>query len=1193
MNPANSVIRLVVLVLGCASLHLAAAPQPNLKVIPFASRSGTGERMTFTAIPASESGLVVENPYNDPAMWGEHYAEFQGGAIGTGLALGDVDGDGLVDIYVVNKIGPNKLFRQISPFKFVDITDQAGVGGPVDAWKTGATMADVNNDGFLDIYVCRFNAPNLLYLNDGHGHFKESAHAAGIDLVAGSVVGAFEDYDRDGFLDLFVVTNVLDMNRSPNGETSHLFHNRGDGTFEDVSVKAGISQEKSRAHSASWFDYNGDGWPDLYEASDFTPADHFYRNNGDGTFTDVLAEAVPHTPWFSMGSDSADINNDGLVDFIVADMAATTHFKSKVAMGDMGGLVTHMDTLVTPQYMKNAVFLNSGTDRFLEVAKMTGLSSTDWTWSLRFEDLDNDGWVDLHVTNGMVRNFINSDLLATAKNLQSPQEMIALFKGSPLENEMNLCYRNDKNLHFTKVQKEWGLDHLGISFGSAFADLDNDGDLDLVYVNYEGNVSLYRNDCPATNHSIIVQLKGTKSNSYGVGAQVFAKTAQGLQTRQLTIARGALSSSEPVMHFGLGTSTEVESLEVRWPSGEVQTFKNLAGGNRYIITEPAGVAKLPPAIKGRPLDHGLMREQARDIGIDYVNTERDFNDMTRQSLLPNRMNTLGGGIAWGDANGDGFADIFFAGGAGSPSALYLADGHGHFKRSTEAQPWDGHPEREAMSALWIDVNGDGALDLMVSMGGVESDKGSDALRNRLYLNDGKGHFTEAPATQMPNPPVSSSVVCAADYNRDGTMDVFVGGRVVPGEYPTAPESMLLENRHGVLVDVTDQACPVLRHCGMVTAALWTDADGDGRLDLLVAGEWMTLRLFHNNGDGTFTETTAAAGFDRQSGWWNSLIAADLNGDGAIDYIAGNVGLNTKYHASEERPVTLYYGDFEGSGKKEIVEGEYEGDKLYPVRGRSCSSRAMPSLKGKFPTFHDFGAALLPEIYSPEKLGQALRMSANELASGVFMNDGHGHFTFHPLPRLAQTSPIFGMTAVDMTGDGNVDLVIAQNFNGPQVETGRFDGGLGLLLVGDGKGDFRPAMPPESGLAIVGEGRGLAVGDWNRDGWPEFVVTRINQGALAFSKRVKTTGHSFAVKLAGENGNRDAIGSRITVRYKNGSLQAVELYAGSGYLSQSEALAFFGYATGNEPKTIEVVWPDGTKTTHPFKAHVPQMVLKKK
>ncbi len=1192
--------RVALFALALASLFAtqpAPAATPGLQSIPFAKKSGTGEKMTFTAIPASESGLIVENPYDDPAMWGDRYQEFSTGAVGSGLAVGDLNCDGTLYLFVANKTRPNQLFRQVAPFKFVDVTAEAGVAGPAAAngvgWKTGVTMADFNNDGFLDIYVCRYNAPNLLYLNDGHGHFKEVGHQAGVDLVSGSVVGAFEDYDRDGLLDLFVLTNVLDARRSPDGEVCHLYHNRGDGTFEDVSVKAGISHEPAHGHSATWFDYNGDGWPDLYVTNDFAAPDHFYRNNGDGTFTDVLATAMPHTTWFSMGSDSADINNDGRPDLFVAEMAGTTHFKSKVAMGDMGGLVNYMDTLVTPQYMKNAVFLNSGTDRFYEMAKMTGLGSTDWSWSPRFEDLDNDGWVDLHVTNGMVRPFIDSDLLNQIKKLQSQREIIALMKGRPPQKETHLAFRNDHNLHFTKVQKDWGLDHTGVSFGSAFADLDNDGDLDLLYVNYDDTVSLYRNDCPAGN-SIEVQLKGTTSNKFGVGAQALAHTEQGLQTRRITVARGVLSSSQPIMHFGLGASTGVAELEIRWPSGNVQKFQNLAANCRYVVTEPAGPAQLPPAVTGRPVDHGVFADRAMEIGVDYVNLERVFDDMRRpgQSLLPNRMNTLGEGIAWGDANGDGSPDIFFAGAAGHGSALYLNDGHGHFSRSHLQQPWDDTIEREAMSALFLDVSGHGAMDLLVISGGVEADKGSDLLRSHLYLNDGHGKFTEAPASQFNLPPISSSVASAADFEHQGKLGVFIGGRVVPGQYPTMPDSVLLANRDGNLVDVTDQACPALRHLGMVTSALWTDADGDGWVDLLVVGEWMSPRLFHNNHDGTFAEVTEEAGLAGYTGWWNSVVAADVNGDGAIDYIAGNVGLNTKYKANRDHPTGIYYVDFEGNGSPQIIESEYEGDKLYPVRGRSCSSKAMPSLKTKFPTFHDFGAALLPDIYTPEKLAGALHLTATQLASGVFINDGHGHFTFHELPRIAQVSPIFGLAAVDFNGDGNVDLVAAQNFFGPQVETGRFDGGLSLLLLGDGKGNFTPVDPAESGIAISGEARGLAVGDWNQDGWPDFLLTRVNQNAMAFATRPNPAGHSFAVKLVGATGNPDGIGARITVRYRKGAVQAAELYAGSGYLAQSEPLAFFGYTTANPPETIEVTWPDGTRTTHPFQPGQPRLVLRK-
>lgn len=1193
-SPFSSLRAAFLAAVACLLAPTLPAQAPT--ATPFAPRSGQANTMRFTAIRAAESGLLVENPYDDPAMWAARYTEFQGGAIGSGIAVGDLNRDGTLHIFVANKTRPNQLFKQVAPFKFLDVSAEAGVAGPPAAegkgWKTGATMADVNGDGFLDLYVCRFDAPNLLYLNDGRGRFTECAKAAGLGLVSGSVVGAFEDYDRDGHLDVFVVTNVLDADRNGDGERDHLFRNRGDGTFEEVTARAGIAPDPGRGHSATWFDFNDDGWPDLYVSNDFSAPDHLYRNNGDGTFTDVLATAFAHTPWFSMGSDSADINNDGLADLFVAEMAGTTHFKSKVAMGDMGGLVDYMDTLVTPQYMKNAVFLNTGADRFREIAKMTGLGSTDWTWSARFEDLDNDGWVDLHVTNGMVRPFIDSDLLNQVKMMETQREIIALMKAQPPQRDVNLTFRNDGNLRFKKVQAEWGLDHASVSFGSAFADFDNDGDMDLVYVNHDDNVSLWRNDCPAGN-SIILELRGAGANTRAVGATVIADTAQGRQTRRLTVARGALSSSEPALHFGLGAATRVDGLEIRWPGGQVQKLGPLAANARYTVIEPAVAAKPAPAVARRPADQGLLADQAAALGLGYVNQERAFNDMRRpaQSLLPNRMNTLGGGLALGDANGDGHVDVFFCGAAGQASALYLNDGTGRFSRSLQQQPWDDTIEREAMAAVFLDVDRDGDMDLIVTAGSTEPDKGSDLLRSRLYLNNGHAKFTAADSARFPAPPTSASLVAAGDYDRDGDLDIFIGGRVVPGEYPSTPESLLLENRDGVFVDVTDTVCPELRKCGMVTTALWTDADGDGRSDLLVAGEWMSLRLFHNNDDGTFTETTEAAGFAASSGWWNSLTAADVNGDGLIDYIAGNQGLNSKYHASAEHPTSIYYGDFEGNGRCEIVESEYEGDKLYPVRGRSCSSRAMPSLRAKFPTFRDFGAALLPEIYPTDKLSESLQLHATELSSGVFLNDGRGKFAFRSFPRLAQTSPIFGTAAADFNGDGHVDIVAVQNFHGPQVETGRYNGGIGLLLLGDGAGGFRVASAQESGVFIPGEGRGVALGDWDQDGRPGLLITRTNEAVMALAPRSAPDGRSFSVRLAGAPGNPTAIGARITARFVDGKSQTVELAAGSGYLAQSEPLAFFSYAAGNAPVSLEVVWPDGARTAHAYVPGTIRLTLK--
>jgi enediyne biosynthesis protein E4 len=1198
MNPTTTRCVRALALAGLTSLASAlaqAAPAQEIRATPLRPPSGDGTKMTFTLIPAEKSGLVVNNAYDDPAMWGDRFTEFKDGAIGSGIAVGDIDGDGLVDIFVANKVRPNQLFKQVSPFVFVDITAAAGVAGDAAAnglgWKTGVTMADYDNDGDLDIYVCRYNAPNLLYRNDGNGRFTEVARLAGVDLVSGSVVGAFADFDRDGHIDLFVLTNVLDAATAGDGEPDYLYRNRGDGTFEEVSVAAGLGRERGRGHSVVWFDANEDGWPDLYVANDFSVADRFLRNNGDGTFSCMMASSVPYTTWFSMGSDAADVNNDGRFDLFVADMAATTHYKAKVAMGDMGGLVDDMDAMVTPQYMNNVLFVNSGVDRFLQTARMAGLASSDWTWSPRFEDLDNDGWVDLHLTNGMVRNFINSDLLNETRKMQSQRDIIARVKNSPRLDETNFTWRNEGDLKFKRVQDEWGLNQTGVSFGSAFADFDNDGDMDLVFVNYDDTVTLLRNDSPSGGR-IIVALQGRQSNSHGADARIFARTAQGVQSRLLTIARGALSSSEPVAHFGLGESKTVAELEVHWPSGHVQRFHDLAAGFRYVISEPAGIAQRPAAVQQRPADQGLFADEATARGLDYVNQERVFNDMIRQSLLPNRMNTLGGGLSWGDLNGDGRLDLFFAGPAGHGSAIYLGSAKGTFQRLNGPQPWEAHRESEAMTALLFDVDGDGDLDVLLTAGSTEADLPSDLYRSRLYLNDGSASFREAEAKQFSLPAFSAAIAAAADFDRDGDLDVFIGGRVVPGQYPTPPISVFLENRAGQLVDRTDELFPSLRQSGMVTAAVWTDVDGDGWLDLAVTGEWMPLRIFRNNQNGTFTESTEAAGLAGLTGWWNSLLAVDVNHDGAIDFVAGNFGYNTKYKADAQHPVSVYFVDFEGTGVCEIVEAKYEGEKLFPVRGRSCSSRAMPSLAKKFPTFHDWGQALLPEIYPEEKLEQSLQVSVTELRSGVFLNDGRGNFTFQALPRMAQVAPIFGLAASDFDGDGLMDLVALQNFNGPQVETGRYNGGMSLLLRGDGKGGFIPVSPLESGIAISGEGRGLTLADLDHDGWPDLVLTRTNEQVMALMHKGSRESAPFSVRLVGDRGNESAIGARITVRRADGLRQTAEVVSATGHLSQSQPLGFFTRGTGGKAVAIEVRWPDGTTTHHRDVVGQSQLIIRK-
>ncbi|MEQ9825336.1 MAG: FG-GAP-like repeat-containing protein [Puniceicoccaceae bacterium] len=1128
----------------------------------------SGDATLFTAISPEVSGLALINSYADPNMWGERYQEFQGGAIGTGLAVADVDGDGWLDLYVVNKFGPNALYRQTGPLVFEEITDTAGVAGHLDAWCTGVSFADVNNDGRPDLYVCYVNAPNRLYMNLGGGRFEERSEDAGLGIVSGSVVGAFADYDRDGHLDLFLVANLADAARSPKGEPNRLFRNDGTGHFMDVTEQSGILLEAANTHTATWWDANGDGWPDLYVSNDFELPDRFYLNNGDGTFTEVSESAIPHTPWYSMGADFCDFNNDGHFDFFAADMANTTHYKSKVAMGDMGGLVDYMDTLVTPQYMVNAFYINTDSPHFMEGARLLGVSSTDWTWSPRFEDLDNDGWQDLFVTNGMVRSFNDSDILNRIKRASSAREIIAMVRNSPQLKEDNLAFRNTGEWKFKKVTGDWGLKDFGTSFGSVLCDLDNDGDVDIVYANYDGTVSLYRNN--STSNRITIDLEGVSSNRCGVGAQVFAQTSTGLQSREVAVVRGALSSSGTRVHFGLGNDERVEKLTIRWPSGSVQHFTDLPANQAYHIREQHTPERCEASSPSLQLQ-ARFTEVSEESGLSFENREALFNDMIRQSLLPNRMNTLGGGMAWGDANGDGLHDLYFAGAKGQVGQLYLNQGNGTFRLDSQTQPWNLKVETEEMSAVWVDANSDGAMDLYVTSGGVECEAEDVILVDSLYLNDGTGRFREVSADTLPAVASSTSVVIAADYDQDGQMELFVGGRVVPGVYPEIPRSMLLKQVDGRWVDVTAKMAPGLEKIGMVTGALWSDTDGDGWLDLVLVGEWQPLRVFRNV-EGVLEQVSQEGLVDIDShGWWNGLVAADVNNDGHMDYIATNFGQNTKYHPGQDKPVDLYFGDFEGRGTKEIVEAKYEGDCLYPVRGRSCSSRAMPSLKREFPTYKAWGRALLEEIYD---LDVAERRYVKTIDHGVFVNRGDGSFRFKPLPWVSQIAPGFGLVAQDFDGDGFVDLVVGHNFRGPQVETGRFDGGHSCFLRGNGDGTFEQLDWKQSGILIPEEVRSISVADLNGTGWPDLVIGRVNERVLVYQNST-VGGNSFAVKLDAPQHLK--VGARLTVRFSDSSMRVSELFAGEGYLTQSQPLLFVGYRLESPPTHLELRWADRTIT----------------
>jgi len=1130
----------------------------------------------FATLPAAETGVTAMNPYDDPAMWRNHYREFSLGAIGSGVAIGDYDGDGRPDIFVVCKTGPNHLFRNLGDFHFEDVTDRAGVAGPAGNWKQGVAFADVNNDGRLDLYVCRFGAPNLLYINQGDGTFREEAATRGLALDDDSGMAAFCDYDRDGWLDAYVQTNLLDGERRPNGQRDHLYHNNRDGTFTDVTDRAGIANE-TQGHAATWWDYNEDGWPDIYVDNDFKDPDQLYHNNGDGTFTNVLSWVVPHTSHSSMGADLGDVNNDGHLDLLTADMAATTRYKDHRGMARLReGLtddIAHPEA--APQYMHNALLLNSGAGVMMEAAQLAGLAATDWTWSVRLEDLDNDGRLDAFFTNGMVRELHGADILKRMMSRESMAERVRIMKATPELAERNLAFRNRGDLQFEDVSAAWGLDHEGVSFGAAFGDLDGDGDLDLVYVNYDSDVTVCRNDNDS-GHAITVALRGTISNRFGVGATVRIETADGPQVRTLTLARGYCSTSEPILHFGLGELAVIKSLTVTWPSGRAQRFADLAADRRYTITESA-----ENAVEAAPAPVPQFAEQGERRHLALASREPPLDPASAGDLLPFRLGRPGPSVVAADLDGDGEDDLVLGGAAGENARLLSNLGGGQYLEygstlfSANAAVEDG-------PILALDVDGDGDLDLLATKAGNAAPAGVGAYQPRLFLNDGRGRFEPAPADLLPSSPISTGAAAAADFEHSGRPGVFLGARFVPGRYPETPRSVLLAWRDRRYADVTDALAPALARCGLVTAALWSDVDGDGWIDLLVACEWGTVHVFRNVEGQRLEDVSEKLGFTAAgTGWWTALAAADFNGDGRPDYVAGNVGLNTRYHATPAAPAVLYAGvELDGSAPG-LVEAEFVDDQWYPLRDRDTLVRAFPSLGRRFPTTESYARAKLAEVFPGDALTKATKLAATGLASGVFLSQPDGTYRFTPLPRLAQIAPLQGTAAGDFDGDGRADILAIGNSFAPLPEAGRFDGGIGWLLRGDGRGGFTVVPTTESGIIVRRDAKALAVLDFDRDGWPDFFVTRNNDRMLAFRNGGRAGRHSFGVVLRGAPGNPPAIGARLTLTLSDGSTQMVELAAGSGYFTQSSATAFFGYPDGAPPRELLIRWPDGRTSTRSF------------
>ena len=1035
---------------------------------------------------------------------------------GGGVSAGDVNGDSLPDLYFSSNVGPNKLYLNKGNFEFEDVTEKAGVAGP-PGWKTGVTMADVNGDGRLDIYVSAvsylsMHGRNMLYINNGDGTFSDRAEEYGLAHVGYSTQAAFFDYDGDGDLDMFLLSHSTHTELSIGNATrrdvrnatagGRLFRN-DNGHFTDVSAQAGIfGGVDGYGLGLVVSDLNQDGCPDVYVANDFQEQDFLYYNTCRGSFIESIATATGHTSRFAMGVDAADVNNDGRPDIVVGDMLPEREeiLKSSASSESYSLFNLRIRAGYHAQYARNTLQLNRGGGVFSEIGFLAGVEATDWTWSLLFADLDNDGRKDLFVTSGIFRrpndldyiSYLGNDQVQASLARGVSRENLPLLKQMPTVPVENHAYRNDGDLHFTDMAKAWGLAQMGYSNGSAYVDLDNDGALDLVVNNYDAPASIYRNRARERNGNawLTVTLRGAGRNTAGIGTKVQVWQHGAQQFLEQSPTRGFESSVDQRLHFGLGRDSVIDSLVVIWPDRRFQVLPSVIANRRMTLSQrdARGVWNY-----AAPKPASLFVDVTDSVKTGYAHIENDFNDMDREPLMPHLLSTEGPALAVADVNGDGLDDIFAGGAKWQSGKLLLQQRDGSYVASDPAV-FAADSIAEDVDAAFFDANGDGHPDLFVVGGGNEFWSTMEPLRPRLYMNDGTGHFTKS-ATAVPAVFENGSCVVPGDFNGDGHLDLFVGSRVVAKQYGLSPKSHLLQNDgKGHFSDVTETLAPGLLTAGMVTSAVWLDYDRDGKLDLIVVGEWTPVRVFHQEG-GKFVERTKEAGLAGTEGWWNTVSAADLNRDGRPDLVLGNLGLNSYITASAREPAELYVYDFFGNGTLKQILTFYKHGVSYPLANRDEMMKVMPALKAKFPTYRSFGASQVTDILLPDELAKATVLTARTFASAVALLGADGRFALRPLPVEAQFSPVYASVARDFDGDGKVDLLLGGNFLGAPPMLGRSDASYGVLLHGTGDGTFTAVDMAASGVMIRGEVRHMQPVK-RADGRVTIVVAR-NNDKLAF------------------------------------------------------------------------------------------------
>ena len=1141
-------------------------------------------KMKFEKINSDQSGIHFNNEIKDNDTL--NVLDIENIYNGGGVGIADINNDGLPDIYFTGNMVPNKLYLNKGNFKFEDITDAAGVGGK-GQWSRGVSMVDINNDGLMDIYVCATILPdskkrkNLLYINTGNDPkgtpvFKERAAEYGLSDTAYSTMAAFFDYDNDGDLDMYLVVNKINKNEFPNkfrpilknGEhpsTGKLFRcdwsdSLKHPVYTDVSVKAKVTIE-GYGHGVNICDINKDGWKDIYVTNDFIPNNILYINNKDGSFSEQTKDYFKHTSANSMGQDIIDINNDGLSDVIELDMNPADNYRKKMMLNP----ITYQNFKLSDiygyqyQYVRNVLQINQGPSIlqndsighpvFSDAGYLAGIAETDWSWAPVVADFDNDGFRDIIITNGFPKDVTDHDFISyrqKAMMLSSKRDLLDLI---PSVKIANYAYKNNGSLNFKNVTEDWGLETPSFSNGAVWADLDNDGDLDLVMNNINDEAFVYKNTSnQKENNFININCKGDSLNINGLGATIELHYSKGkIQVYENSPFRGYLSSVQNTAHFGLGKLELIDSILVKWPSGKQQLLQNVKA-NQTLTVNLADAKQAEKNIESFVSNNSLFSEITRSVNVNYVHSDSDFIDFDVQRLLPHKFSEYGPALAVADVDGNGLDDLVCGGSFYYDAQFFLQQPNGNFTQKSLLGDVPGKAKKaEDEGVLLFDADGDGDQDLYIASGGYETAPGSISYGDRFYINDGKGNFL-LDSLALPENFGSKFCVRAADYDHDGDLDLFISGRVDPGNYPKPVSSFIYRNdsKKGKVkfTNVTGSVAKELLNIGMISDAVFTDFDNDGWLDLVMAGEWMPVSFFKND-HGIFKNVTSTSGIQSQTGWWNAIAAGDFDNDGDMDYIVGNLGTNSFYKASEKYPVSITAGDLDKNGSYDAIISSYlptssteHKMQEFPVHLRDEFVSQLPGIRKTIFDYNSYALATVDQLLSSYQNKSTITLQANNLASSFIRNDGKGKFTMHPLPVQAQFSVINGMSVEDFDGDGNLDVVINGNDYGTEVSIGRYDALNGLFLKGDGKGDFSPLSILQSGIYIPGNGKALVMLESAHNKF--LLAASQNKGPLKIMQLKK---EGLIIRYKPNEISADIV-------YKNGMIQKREISFGTSFLSQS-------------------------------------------